>query len=373
MRASLDLAHIGAQFEITGTFVDAYPFGNGHINATYLATYREKAREYRYLHQRINERVFTNIPHLMHNIGVVTRHMRAKLETSLLDEARRRVLTLVRCNVATKDGADAYCDDYGYWWRTYEFIEGATAYDFIDTPEQALAVGRAFGGFLQAVDDLDPSVVFETLPNFHDTRKRFDALQIAIAEDSCQRAIKASDEIAYCLQREDLADRLDLLRTTGSARVRVTHNDTKVNNVLLDDRTGEGICVIDLDTVMPGLALYDFGDIVRTATTSVAEDEIDLSKVRVDARMFEAVTRGYVEAAGAALSSEEIEHLLISAHVITFENGIRFLADYLMGDTYFRIRDHDQNLRRARVQFALMKSLEEQRRSLDEIVLRVRV
>jgi hypothetical protein len=371
VKASLNLAPIGEQFQIPGKFVDAHPYGNGHINATYLVTYRGTKGETRYIHQRINDRVFTDIPRLMHNIGVVCRHVRAKLEAASTADLDRHVLTLVRRGVPTNGGDDVLRDQHGHWWRTYEFIEGATAHEFVDSPERAYAVARAFGGFLRALSDLDPSELYETLPGFHDTYKRFATLTAAISADSCKRALKATDEITYCLQNAHLAQQLEELREAGSARVCVTHNDTKINNVLIDDATGEGICVIDLDTVMPGLALYDFGDIVRTATTPAAEDEPDLSKVHVDVRMFEAVARGYIEMAGDALLHTEIDHLVTAGKVITFESGIRFLADYLMGDVYFRVKTADHNLRRARTQFALVRSLQAHEDELREIVQRI--
>jgi Phosphotransferase enzyme family len=362
MRASLNLAPIGEQFQISGKFVDAYPFGNGHINATYLATYRGKTGERRYIHQRINDRVFTDI---------VCRHVRAKLEAEGIGDLERHVLTLVRAGIPTNSGESVIRDEHGYWWRTYEFIEGGTAHEFVDSPVRARAVGRAYGGFLRALRDLAPSELHETLPGFHDTYKRFATLTAAISEDSCKRALNVTTEITYCLQNAHLAQQLEKLREAGSARVCVTHNDTKINNVLIDDVTGEGICVIDLDTVMPGLALYDFGDIVRTATTPAAEDEADLSKVRVDVQMFESAARGYIEMAGDALLHTEIDHLVTAGKVITFESGIRFLADYLMGDVYFRVKTADHNLRRARTQFALVRSLQAHENELREIVKRI--
>jgi hypothetical protein len=358
VNVSSDLAAIAGRFEISGRLVDAKPFGNGHINATYLATYRGPQGEDRYIHQRINQRVFPDVPRLMHNIGIVTGHVRGK------------GLTIVPRTISTRDGGAAYLDDRGEWWRTYEYVDGASAHEFVETPERAYEVARAFGGFLHAVHDLDPGVLYETLPGFHDTYKRFDALTDAISRDPCKRAASAADEITFSLKNAHLAQQLDLLRESGAARVCVTHNDTKMNNVLIDDRSGQGVCVIDLDTVMPGRALYDFGDIVRTATTPVAEDEIDLSKVSVDARMFEAVVSGYLETAGDALSQPEVDHLVTAGKVITFESGIRFLADYLQGDTYFRVVARDHNLRRARTQFALVKSLDEREEELRRIVRR---
>jgi hypothetical protein len=365
------LEYVGARFQIEGRFVEGRRYGNGHINATYLATYDGPRGPIQYIHQRINDRVFPDVPALMHNIGIVCRHVRAKLEADHIEGIDRRVLTLIRPLVPTQDGGDVLQAGDGSWWRTYDFIDGSTAHEYVESPQQAHTVAKAFGGFLRAVRDLDPSTLHETLPGFHDTYRRFETLITAISSDPANRAIEASPEITFCLQNARLAHQLEQLREGGSVRNCVTHNDTKINNVLIDDRTGEGICVIDLDTVMPGLALYDFGDIVRTATAPAAEDEPDLSRIEVSLPMFEAVARGFITMAGEALLEAEIDHLVTAGKVITFESGIRFLADYLLGDVYFRTNAPDQNLRRARTQFALVESLERNEEQLHQIVRRI--
>ncbi len=336
---------VASRFRVRGTFVGARRFGSGHINDTYLARYRTDDGERPYVHQRINERVFPNVPALMENIGRVTRHARAKLGAA--------ALTLV----TTDRGEDVLHDADGSWWRTYEFVEGARSHDTVDRPEQAYHVARAFGRFARALVDLPGDRLHETIPSFHDTAKRVSALVRAAGEDPLGRAAGAAREIDYCRRNESLADALAALQREGISRECVTHNDTKVNNVMLDEATGEAACVIDLDTVMPGLALYDFGDMVRTATMPVPEDERNLSLVEVNARMFEALARGFIEGAGSLLRYEEREHLVTAGMVMTFECGVRFLTDYLGGDTYFRIRRPEQNLDRARTQFALVESL----------------
>ncbi len=336
---------IASRFRVQGTFVSAKRYGSGHINDTYLAWYRTADRERPYIHQRINDRVFPNVPALMENVGRVTRHVKAKLGGA--------ALTLV----TTDRGEDVLRDADGSWWRTYEFVEGARSRDTVDRPEQGYQAARAFGRFVRALVDLPGDRLHETIPSFHDTTKRFSALVETAGQDPMGRTAGAAREIDYCRRNESLADALAALQREGISRECVTHNDTKVNNVMLDETTGEGVCVIDLDTVMPGLALYDFGDMVRTATIPVAEDERNLSLVEVNAQMFEALARGFIEGAGPLLRFEEREHLVTAGMVMTFECGVRFLTDYLGGDTYFRISRPEQNLDRARTQFALVASL----------------
>ncbi len=218
------------------------------------------------------------------------------------------------------------------YWRAYRFIEGARTYDAVSSPQQALEAAKAFGEFQRLLADLPGPRLHESIPDFHNTAKRFAAFERAVAEDAAGRVAEARTEIAFALSRRAIATAL----VNAELPERVTHNDTKLNNVLLDDETGEGICVIDLDTVMPGLAAYDFGDMVRTMTCPAAEDERDLSRVTMDFELFEAVLRGYLEGAGSFLTEQERESLIIGAKVIVFEQGIRFLADYLAGDTYYK-------------------------------------
>lgn len=350
-------ASVAPHFQIDGEFARAEPFGSGHINTTYLAHYRDGDGGARYVYQRINDAVFTNVPAMMQNIARVTDHVRGKVALDDPDDVHRRVLTLVPPLVRTDSGYDALRADDGSWWRAYRFIDGARTYDTLDDPQRAYRAAKTFGCFIEMLADLGGDRLHETIPAFHDTPKRYADFIAAVERDPHGRAAGVKAEIAFCERNASLANALEDLRADGASRECVTHNDTKVNNVMMDDLTGEGLCVIDLDTVMPGLALYDFGDMVRTATMPVAEDERDLSLVEVDAAMYGAVARGFVEGAGALLGPQEREHLVTAGRVITFECGMRFLADHILGDTYFRIHRPGQNLDRARTQFALVDSL----------------
>lgn len=356
---------IGREFSIRGEFVSAVRLLNGHINETYVATYRAEDGESRFVHQKINDRIFTNVPALMENIGRVTSHIRDKLARRGANDVSRRVLTLVPAVLGGNSGPDVVRAADGSWWRTYRFIENARTHDVVDSPHRARSAARAFGRFISDLADMDGPRLHETIPNFHATRTRFVQFREAVDADSLDRARDATEEIKFCLENEALADRLEALRDSGIARECVTHNDAKLNNIMVDDATGEAICVIDLDTVMPGLALHDFGDMVRTAAMPAAEDETDLSLVEVDVAMFEALVQGFTQGAGGLLSREEPEHFVSAGQVMTFECGLRFLADYLQGDAYFRTSRPKQNLDRARTQFALVRSLEQNRSRLE--------
>jgi Ser/Thr protein kinase RdoA (MazF antagonist) len=255
-------------------------------------------------------------------------------------------------------------DAGGETWRAYRFIENARTYDAVTSAEQAFQAARAFGRFQQQLASLPPPRLHETIPDFHHTPKRFAALEQAIAADAKGRAALARAEIEFARSRQSIAG---VLLGAGLPE-RITHNDTKFNNVLLDDTTGEAVCIIDLDTVMPGLALYDFGDMVRTTTSPAAEDEQDLSKVTLKFPLFEALVRGYLESAGGFLTPAEKQHLAFSGKLITFETGIRFLADYLAGDTYFKVHREGHNLDRCRTQFKLVESIERQEEQMNRTV-----
>ncbi len=352
---------IASHFQVEGEFVSAEPYGSGHINQTFLGRYRTDGGERRYVHQRINQHVFTDVPKLMENIGRVTRHVHAK-----------RARTFVPTVVATKNGNDVLHAEDGSWWRTYSFITGARTYDRIVRPQQAYQAARAFGHFAELLVDMPGEPLHETIPGFHDTNKRYATLLEAAADDRAGRAREVEREIEYCRNHAPLADALAAIKRSGLSRDCITHNDTKLNNVMLDEATGEGVCVIDLDTVMPGMALYDFGDMVRSATMQVAEDERDLSLVEADETMFEAIARGWIEGAGSLLVREEREHLVTAGMTITFEQGIRFLTDYLTGDTYYRTHYPAQNLDRARTQFALLESLRRKRDRFLQTIVQLR-
>ncbi|MDP6629627.1 MAG: aminoglycoside phosphotransferase family protein [Kiritimatiellia bacterium] len=359
-----DIKAVSAAFDIEGPFVSGGPYGTGHINDTYAVTFDQAQGPTRYILQRINHDVFKDPVQVMENIGRVTQHLRNKLTAAGVDDSDRRTLTLI----PTRDGASYHVDTDGHFWRIYIFIEDAQTYDELETTHQAFEAAKAFGAFMKQLADLPGGPLAETIPAFHDTRARFDTLQAAIEADVCNRAADVAAEIAFANQREPMVDTLLDLQRAGRIPLVTTHNDTKLNNVMLDDATGEGICVIDLDTVMPGLALYDFGDMVRTAMRPCPEDETDLSKVVGRIEMFEAITQGYLATAGDALNATELDHLAFSARLITFEIGIRFLTDYLQGDVYFKTHRDGQNLDRTRVQFTMVKSMEQQADAMEQIV-----
>lgn len=347
-----------------GDFLSAESYGSGHINDTYAAWYDQAGRAVRYIHQRINHAIFKDPDSLMDNISRVTNHLYQKLIIASTSDVTRRVITLV----PTIDGNSYYRDEYGNYWRTYLFIENAKTYDQVVTAKQAYESARAFGRFQKDLCNLPGQRLVETIPGFHNTRARFDALVSAIETDSLNRAQNVKEEISFALNREGMVDTLLNLQHDGSIPEIITHNDSKLNNVMMDNETSEGICVIDLDTVMPGLSLYDFGDMVRTTTSPTAEDERDLSKVQARMDMFEAITQGYLASASSMLTRTEIEYMPFSSRLITFEIGIRFLTDYLEGDTYFKIHREGQNIDRTRVQFKMVQSMEENDGSMIKIV-----
>lgn len=366
-RPPFNLRQISEQFQIFGEFVDAEPFGNGHINDSYVATYDQGGARIRYLHQRINHVVFKDPPRLMENFRRVTEHICRGLHEAGICDRSRRSLSLV----PTREGM-FYCQEgNGNYWRTCVFIENATTFDVIESPTQAYEAARAFGIFQHQVSDLAGSRLHETIPDFHHTPKRYEALQAAIAADPLNRAATARREIQFAMDRAEICTVLLDLQAEGKIPERITHNDTKLNNVLLDITTGAGLCAIDLDTVMPGLALYDFGDLVRTATSPATEDERDLSKVYMQTDMFNALARGYLSSASDFLNPLEIELLPFSGKLISFTIGLRFLTDYLLGDKYFKIQREGQNLDRCRTQFKLVESIEEQEESCRKYIDKV--
>lgn len=359
-----DIREVVEFFHLPGAFVSATPFGSGHINDTFRVTMLDHGRDVRYIVQWINHHVFKNPPALMSNLERVTAHLHKKLVAAGTADIGRRALTLVRTRHDTSHEVDAY----GNTWRCFKAIEGARSIDQIEQPRQGYEAARAFGEFQKLLSDLPAPRLLDTIPNFHHTRSRFDAFCESVRNDRVQRAAQAQREIAFALAREDMVDVLLEAQARGDIPERVTHNDTKLNNVLLDDATGAGLCVIDLDTVMPGLTLYDFGDLCRTATCSAAEDEQDLAKVEMLPEMFEALVKGYLSTAGDFLCPAEREHLVFSARLITFEIGLRFLADFLQGDVYFKTHRAGHNLDRARVQFKMVASFEKNEQLMHDLV-----
>lgn len=364
MKLKHDIRALARQFQIHGEFLSAEPNAIGHINDTYQAAYDQGGTRVQYIHQRVNHNVFKNPVALMDNVQRVTAHLARKLSAAGAADATRRALRLV----PALDGAAYHRDAEGNCWRTYIFIEKARTYDAVETPQQAFEAARAFGRFQQLLVDLPGPRLHDTIPDFHHTPKRFAALEKAVAADAANRAGAARVEIEFARRHKPLTGVLLDLLQRGEIPERITHNDTKVNNVMLDDVSGEGICVIDLDTVMPGLALYDFGDQVRTATSPAKEDERDLSKVRMRLPMFEALARGYLSSAGSFLNKVEKQHLVFAGKLITFEIGLRFLTDHLAGDVYFKVHREGHNLDRCRTQFKLVESISQQEEAMNRVV-----
>ncbi len=345
-------------FELPGPVAEIAPGPLGHINAGYRVRCTGPDGPALYMLQRINTAVFRRPVEMMENMARVTEHLRARLTAVGVTEVDRRVIRLVR----VKGGGWLHRDGAGECWRMYHFIPGRVE-ECVETPAQAETAGRAFGAFTRLLADLPPPRLHETIAGFHDTPLRVEAVERAIAADACGRVRDVREEIGFLRARRPLAGALLELHRAGQLPERVVHNDAKLSNVVLDERTGDALAVVDLDTVMPGLALYDFGDMVRSMTCRAAEDEPDATRVECDVALFGGLVRGYLAEMGPLLTPAERCNLVTAGQVITLEQAARFLADYLCGDTYYRTSRVGQNLDRARVQLALLESLE--RRSAE--------
>lgn len=343
-------------FPMGGVLVGAVRYGEGHINDTFCAyTQTAEGDCKRYIIQRINTDTFKDPDGLMENIVSVTDFLRDASAKSG-GNPERDTMTVLRTN----EGKAYYRDSAGGCWRVYPFVEGTVCLQQVEKPEQFYESARAFGNFQRLLSDFDASKLHETIEKFHDTRDRYRQFEEAVAKDAAGRAKDVQAEIKFVRDRKDQVGYLMNKLEKGELPLRVTHNDTKLNNVLLDRETGEGVCVIDLDTVMPGLSLHDFGDSIRFGANSNAEDEPDLAKVNFSLELYEIYTKGFLETAGAALTEEEKKDLPWGAKLMTLECGMRFLTDYLNGDHYFRIHRPAQNLDRCRTQFKLVSDMEEQ-------------
>ncbi len=362
---------ISEHFDIPGAFVSAAPHGGGYINDTYLARYETASGPACFIHQRINHHVFVEPEKVMENIEQVTRYAREQILLAGGD-AQRETLNLVPARDGRSFYRIPYDQPFGGYWRTYLFIEGAHTFDVPENLEQVYHAARAFGKFQKLLDSLPGPRLHETILNFHQTRKRFETFVRALEADPVGRAKTVLPEIDFILRREKDASVVVDLLAQRKLPERVTHNDTKLNNVLIDDRTGEGLCVIDLDTMMPGSALYDFGDLIRMGTATAAEDEPDLEKVGVDLRLFAELSRGYLSAARDFLTPTEWDLLVFGGKLITYEQAIRFLGDYLNGDTYYKIRYPVQNLARARTQIKMVAEMERKQEEMEAIIRRLR-
>lgn len=359
-----DINEIAASFREDGEFLSAVPYGEGHINDTYAAYFRKPdGREYRTIVQRINHSVFTDPQALMNNIQGVTNFLKKKIAARGGD-VDRETLTVI----PTTDNQAFYRDSSGNYWRNYIFVENATSYQACENDQDFYNCGKSFGNFQLLLADYPVETLVETIPNFHNTVKRFEALEQAIQEDKAGRLKEVQTEVAFAMMRKEDAGELIRMLDQGELPLRVTHNDTKLNNILIDDETGEGICVIDLDTVMPGLACYDFGDSIRFGASTAAEDETDLSKVEMSLHLFEVFADGYLSVAKHFLTPQEAYSLAVGSKIMTFECGCRFLTDYLNGDVYFKTHYPQQNLDRCRTQYKLVADMEKKMDEMHAIV-----
>lgn len=349
-------------FKIEGRFSNAKSYGSGHIHDTYLIRTENELRG-SYLLQRINQHVFKNVPELMSNIERVVRHIRKKLSYLPGANPDRECLTLV----STVDERAYHRDDAGACWRVYKFIEHSHCFDLVDSPKRAYQGGKAFGKFQALVCDLPAEMLCETIPDFHDIEHRLRVFFDTVKRDPLQRAKEVMNELRMVEKRADEMKLIHRLADNGDIPLRVTHNDTKFNNVLFDE-AGEALCVIDLDTVMPGYIHYDFGDAIRSCANTGTEDEPDLSRVRMDIKRFEAFTKAFLAECGTLLVRTEIDTLAFSARLMTFIMGLRFLTDYLDGDHYYKVRFAKHNLQRARVQFKLLTGMDQQYDEMRSIV-----
>ena len=358
MRHFLEIAD---QFQLQGRAVDAQPHGGGHINDTFLVKTDTGSQ---YILQRINTGIFKDVDALMNNILLVTDFLKKKIAGAGGDPERETLSV-----VPVKDGS-ALCRDGDDCWRVYPFIERAVTLQTCENQEQFEASAGAFGHFQKLLADFPAETLQETIPNFHNTKSRYRDFEAAVAGDVCGRAAGVQEEIAFVRARKYFASVLMDMQERGELPLRVTHNDTKLNNVLFDGETMRSLAVVDLDTVMPGLSVNDFGDSIRFGATYAAEDETDLEKVQFELSLFECYTRGFLGECGALLTENEKKMLPVGAIMMTFECGMRFLTDYLNGDTYFKIHRENHNLDRCRTQFKLVRDMEAAREQMDEAVRR---
>ncbi|MDD6903234.1 MAG: aminoglycoside phosphotransferase family protein [Candidatus Borkfalkiaceae bacterium] len=349
----MEFSDILSNFAINGEFISCEPYGSGLINRTYVAVYNEGGRRVRYIVQRINTNLFKNVDGLMNNIKLVTEFNRAEIMKRGGDPDRES-LTLV----PTKNGGTYFRTEEGDCYRVYVFIENAKGYDVVEKPEHFYESAVAFGKFAMLLDRFDSSKLFEVLPDFHNTVKRFDNFKKSLEADKFNRAKDVKKEIEFALNREKITHTIVDLLASGKMPSRVTHNDTKLNNVLIDTRTDKAVSVIDLDTMMPGSICYDFGDSIRFGCNPCLEDTPETEKVIFNMPLFETYTKGYLSVFGDTITDIERKNLPMGAILMTYECGIRFLTDYLDGDVYFRKTREGQNIDRTRSQFKLVSDME---------------
>lgn len=351
-------------YSIDGQLLSFERYGSGHVNDTFLVEYdTNQHRKRRFIFQRMSKRLTEQCANLMENIIHVTEHIKRKIERKGGD-SHREVLNIVK----TPEGNNYYIDSDTEYWRVYYFIEGATCYDKVERESDFYESGLAFGNFQNMLSDFDASKLYETIPGFHDTKKRFARFKEVIKANPLDRIATAKKEIDFFLEHEELACILGDALERGELPLRVTHNDTKFNNVMIDDKTHKAICVIDLDTVMPGLSVNDFGDSIRFGASTALEDEKDLSKVDMDIKLYKTYLNAYIEGCKGSLTDREIMMFPMGAKVMTYECGMRFLTDYLEGDVYFHTARKGHNLDRARTQMKLVQSMEDQWNEMTDAV-----
>jgi len=352
---------IAEQFDVEGEILDIRRFGSGHINDTYKLTV-DSPKDISYLLQKINHHIFTDIDGLMNNISLVTNHLKDVLR-GYVEDVDKHTLTIV----PTKDGRLYHVTPEGEYWRIFVLLDGTKSYDIVETTKQAYSGGQAFGRFQKQLASLDATKLVEILPNFHNIDFRLDNLRKAISKDAAGRVHEVQDILRYIFDREDKMRRVIKLARSGRLPLRITHNDTKFNNVLLDQYDNVQ-CVIDLDTVMPGYVAYDFGDAIRTIINSAAEDEPETSKIVLNIPLFQAYTEGYLSEAKDFLTNDEVDSLLYGALLLPYMQAVRFLTDYLEGDTYYKIHYPDHNLVRTKAQLKLVDELERHEEELESIL-----
>ena len=362
MKSQVEL--IVEKFAVEGDFLSATPYGNGHINDTRLVTTKDSdGREHQYVLQKINKNVFRRPDFLMENYVSVTGFIRDKIVLAGGDPDRE-VINVVK----SVDGKHYVIDNDGEYWRLLVFVTDSLSYDKVERPEQFYESAVAFGNFQYMLRDYPADTLHETIVNFHNTPDRYNNLMAAVEKDACGRLSEVTAEVEFCRARSGFAGTLERAHKEGKLPLKVTHNDTKLNNILFDNQTGRPLCVVDLDTIMPGYSVNDFGDSIRFGATTALEDEADLSKVNFDINLYELYVKGFIEGAKGGLSDGELELLPIGAVMMTFECGVRFLTDYLNGDTYFRTHRPGQNLDRARNQFKLVRDMEKALPEMKNIV-----
>jgi hypothetical protein len=358
-----NLKEISNAFLIEGEVEYVVPYGSGHINDTFHVKNAQKDQP-DYLLQRINRYVFTNAPALINNIKLVTLHIREKMKEIEGFNPNTETLTLI----PAANNLFYHLDGDGNYWRMYYFLKDTNSYDIVTTANQAYEGGKAFGRFQACLSDMDAALLVETIPDFHNIEKRIERLKQVIIDNPLNRVQELDEQVRFIFAREEKMKTILNLGRTGQLPLRITHNDTKFNNVLLDQHD-QAQCVIDLDTVMPGYVAYDFGDAIRSSANTAAEDEKDLSKIDVNVEIFKAFTAGYLKETHIFLTSNEITSLTLGALLLPFLVGVRFLTDYIEGDKYFKINAPGHNLQRAKAQFQLLKKLEDNQHILHEIVL----